>query len=673
MCTVYHKLPRHRSSFRYTDFTATSMNPSSTAHPLDATTNPEALNAFCKKAFEQAKQLKQDIATNAESTWDSTYGAFDKLISQLMLAGGVANLMSVTHPDEQLRETAKTWEPILSDFITQLYLDAGVYQALQKTIQNWPHDSAKQRLQDDILREYRRNGLDLDEKKQNELKQLNNKLTELSQAFESNLASTVGYIDIKPEQLDGLTQDYKDAHPAKDGLIRITTNTPDYVPFMKYATDRTAARELFIQSKNRAKEQNLPLLDQVLKCREQKAHLLGYKNWACYILETRMAKNPETVQAFLEDLRMGIQPIIKQDLALLRKAASLPPDQEIPSSDGSYLMNLADKTHFNLDSQELSQYFEFDQVKKGLFQTASRVFQIEFRLNPEAKLWHPDVEAHQVIQQEKIIGELYLDLHPREEKYKHAAMFSLREAHNGQTAIAALVCNFAKPGNTPALLQHDDVVTFFHEFGHALHHLLSKTEFASQAGTNVARDFVEVPSQLFEEYAWDKATLETFAHHHKTHEPIPEALFQAMTKARSFGKGIDTVQQLFYATLDQTYHTLPAGFDTTAVMQELHQKFIPFSFIPNTHFQATFGHLMGYDAGYYGYQWALAIAKDCLTRFHENGLYNPEVTEKYRTHILEQGSSSDEADLVKRFLDRPFSPNAYKNYLNSIETTGIKN
>lgn len=649
------------------------MNPSSTAHPLDATISSEAMNAFCKKAFEQAKQLKQSIAANTQSTWDSTYGTFDELVSQLMLAGGIANLMSVTHPDEQIRETAKTWEPILSDFITQLYLDTAVYQALQKTKQVWPEDQAKQRLQDDILREYRRNGLDLNDENQAILKKLNNELTELGQAFESNLASTVGYIDIKPEQLNGLPQDFKQTHPEKDGLIRITTNTPDYVPFMKYATDRAAARELFIQSKNRAKEQNLPLLDQVLQKREQKAHLLGYKNWASYVLETRMAKNPETVQIFLEDLRIGIQPIIQQDLALLHEAAGISSDQTIDSSDVSYFMNLADKMHFNLDSQELSNYFEFTRVKQGLMQTASRVFQIEFKPNPEAKLWHPDVEAYDVIQQGSRIGELYLDLHPREQKYKHAAMFSLREAHPEQTAIAALVCNFAKPGNTPALLQHEDVVTFFHEFGHAIHHLLSKTIFASQAGTNVARDFVEVPSQLFEEYAWDQATLQTFAHHIITNEPIPEPLFQAMTKARNFGKGIDTIQQLYYATLDQTYHTLPAGFDTTSVMQELHQKFIPFNFIPHTHFQATFGHLMGYDAGYYGYQWALAIAKDCLTRFHENGLYNPEVTQKYRTCILEQGSSSDEADLVKNFLNRPFSPMAYKNYLNSIETAGTKN
>ncbi|MCC7357765.1 Zn-dependent oligopeptidase [Candidatus Uhrbacteria bacterium] len=641
------------------------INHSSFKHPLQAITDPITMNDFCSQLLTQAKTIQQTLSKETTVTWEESFGAFDELIYVLMLAGGITSLMSVTHPDEQIRKTAKTWEPKISEFITQLYLDAAVYQTLQKTKKTWNNETAKNRLQTDILREYRRNGLDLNEAQQHELKQLNHQLTELSQAFESNLASTVGYIDIKPEQLNSLPQEYKDTHPAKDGLIRITTNTPDYVPFMKYATDRAAARELFIQSKNRAKDQNLPLLDQVLKKREQKAHLLGYKNWASYILETRMAKNPETVQTFLENLRAGIQPIIKQDLSLLYKAVGISPDQTIASYDISYANNLADKMHFNLDSQELSKYFEFARVKQGLLQTASQVFQIEFQLNPRAQLWHEDVEAYNVIQQGNIIGELYLDLHPRDEKYKHAAMFNVRESYQGETAIAALVCNFPKSSNTAALLQHEDVITFFHEFGHAIHHLLSKATFASQAGTNVARDFVEVPSQFFEEYAWDYATLKTFALHVITNEPITETMFQSLIKARNFGKGIDTIQQLYYATLDQTYHTLPTGFDTTKVMQELHHKFIPFDFVPDTHFQATFGHLMGYDAGYYGYQWALAIAKDCLTPFQKYGLYDQEITKKYRTNILEQGSSSDETDLIKNFLNRSFSPTAYQNYLNS--------
>jgi thimet oligopeptidase len=258
-------------------------------------------------------------------------------------------------------------------------------------------------------------------------------------------------------------------------------------------------------------------------------------------------------------------------------------------------------------------------------------------------------------------------------KYKHAAVFGIRETKpmDGGARlmpIAAIVCNFPKPGgSSPALMSHADATTFFHEFGHVLHHLLSESPLASFSGTSVARDFVEAPSQMLEEWAWSRETLDLFARHHETGKPIPDKLFKAMVKSRSFGRAISTQRQLFLAALDQNYHTRPAGFDTTRVLEETQNAYLPFKYVPGTHFQATFGHLIGYDAGYYGYQWALSISRDLFSRFQVEGLLNPQTAADYRAAILAPGGSQDESSLIEHFLGRPPSDEAYRRFLNGDE------
>jgi thimet oligopeptidase len=215
-------------------------------------------------------------------------------------------------------------------------------------------------------------------------------------------------------------------------------------------------------------------------------------------------------------------------------------------------------------------------------------------------------------------------------------------------------------------MSHQDTVTFFHEFGHVLHHLLSRAELSRYAGTNVERDFVEAPSQMLEEWAWAKETLDMFAKHHKTGAPMPAKLHQAMLRSRSFGRALMTTRQLFLAGLDQAYHTRAAGMDTTKVLEEVQNKYTPFRYVEGTHFQATFGHLMGYDAGYYGYQWALAMAQDMFSRFRAEGMYNDKTATDYRRMVLEPGGSDDAGNLVRNFLGRPTSLAAYKSYLSEL-------
>jgi thimet oligopeptidase len=299
------------------------------------------------------------------------------------------------------------------------------------------------------------------------------------------------------------------------------------------------------------------------------------------------------------------------------------------------------------------------------------MYGLEYKRVPDAKTWHPDVMAYDVLSGGKTIGRFYLDLYSRPDKYKHAAMFPIRTPRRLEDGryvqpTAALECNFPKPGAEAALMSHEDVVTFFHEFGHVLHHLLTQESLASYAGSNTVRDFVEAPSQMFEEWPWSREVLDLFARHHKTGAKIPDKLFDAMKASRSFGLALSTQRQVFLASLDQELHTRNASVDrvdSTKVVEEVQNATDSFQYVPGTHFQSSFGHLIGYDAGYYSYQWALALSRDVLTRFQKEGLLNTTVAGAWRTEVLEKGGGTDERALVTKFLGREPNNEAYFKYL----------
>lgn len=646
--------------------------------PISAAMTPEGVTAMCDKALAEAGRLAQLIRLLAESdpstyTWENTFGVFDAISKAVQESIYVPATMMVNHPDEAVRTAAMACEPKVNAFTSALFVDDIIASVLTKTAPALQGlTTARQKFVDETLRDYRRNGLSLDDAGRETLKQLNEQLTTLGQAFEKNLAEATLSIKVKPDQLNGLPETYIAAHPAEeDGNVTITTNYPDYVPFMKYAADRNAAKELQTQALNRAKNENLGLLDKLIELRDKKAKLLGYATWADYVLEPRMAKSSTNVKAFLETLHQGIQPARQKEFGLMREMATrlgIATEGPIFGSDSLFLEDHVTRERFSLDSQKVSEYFEVSRVMHGILEISSRLYGIQFAPIERAK-WHDDVQVFEVRDtDETVLGRAYLDLYPRESKYKHAAVFPMRETMtladgSRELPMAALVCNFPKPGEVAALLSHDDVVTFFHEFGHLLHCLLSKSELTSFSGTNVARDFVEAPSQMFEEWAWDKETLAIFAHHYKTNEPLPDSLHEAMTAARTFGEAIGTDRQIFLATLDQTYHTREPGFDTTAVLEELHPEFSPFVRIPETFFQASFGHLVGYDAAYYGYQWARTIAFDLLSRFKQEGMLNTTTAMDYRRTILEPGAGDDENKLIEHFLNRPTNAEAYKSYL----------
>ncbi|MBX3222017.1 MAG: Zn-dependent oligopeptidase [Labilithrix sp.] len=648
--------------------------------PDDAALARAGIERLCDESLARATALLDEIraldgAADDALTWDATAGKLDRARLALRNAGDFPALMAVSHPDDGVREKAKLCEPKLDKLDTALWLDPKLARVMKRyAAKKEALPAARARLVARTLRDFRRNGLDLDERGQARLRELNETLTKLSLDFDSNLAESHLTVEATPAELAGLPESFLVSHPPnKDGKVVLTTDYPDYFPVLTYAKDRKLALALFKQFENRAADANIPVLEKILTLRAEKAKLLGYATWADYVLEPRMAKDPKAVSTFLETLRQHLARKGRAELAEFKSAhvkLGGKATDAIPPSDRLYLEDQVRKAKFGLDSKEVSKYFEVRRVKDGLLDITSKLFGVRYRPAANAPTWHPDVEAVEVTDAAgKPIGRFYFDLYPRDGKYKHAAVFSIRDTAKMPDGsrllpIAAIECNFPKPGGAaPALMSHQDAVTFFHEFGHVIHHLLSEAELSSFAGTSVARDFVESPSQMLEEWAWHKDTLALFARHHDTNAPLPAPLHAAMLRSRGFGRAIATQRQLYLSALDQAYHTRPLPFDTTKVLAEVHDAYTPFKYVEGTHFQASFGHLIGYDAGYYGYQWALSIAQDLFTRFKKEGLMNPKTAADYRANILAPGDSDDAAKLVERFLGRSPSDAAYKAFL----------
>jgi thimet oligopeptidase len=652
--------------------------------PVTSALTVEGEKRVCDDHLKAAQDLLARIrslkgAPAAEVTYEATLGRFDQVQLQIAEAGQLPYLLGVAHPDAAVREAAKLCEPKTEKLNTAIYLDADAAAVLRAyAAKGEPLTGERKRLLADVLRDFRRNGLELAADKQDTLRHLNGEITKLGQDFESNIASAIGKVELHPAQLAGLPPEYVAKHPRnKAGKIEITTDYPDYFPFVTYATDRKAALELYVSFTNRGGEENVSLLERLLTLRHEKAKLLGYASWADYAIEPRMARTSKTVRDFLAEVREAVKAPAKAELADLMKVhvkTGGKATDKLPPSDRYYLSDRVRAERFKFDSKELASYFQVGAVTKGLLDVTAQMYGLEYK-PVEAKAWHADVSAYEVWAGGKLVGKFYLDLYSRPDKYKHAAMFPIRTSvrmPDGRylTPIAALECNFPRPaasGEAPALMSHEDVVTFFHEFGHVLHHLLSRAELATYAGTNAVRDFVEAPSQMFEEWAWSREVLDRFAKHFKTGARIPDDLYKAMTSARTFGRALDTQRQLFLASLDQELHARAPGFDSTRVVQEVQEATDSFGYVKGTHFQSSFGHLISYDAGYYSYQWALALSRDVLTRFRKEGMLNPKVAAAWRDEVLSKGGGTEERSMVKAFLGREPNNEAYFGYLKGLD------
>lgn len=630
-------------------------------------TTAEQFTKGCDDALAKAKELVAKVKKTPKGQDARTLELYDEVVDVMSNAGARSGLAKEVHPDQKFREACEACEQRLEAYNVELSLDRELYEALSK-IDSKKLDPVAGFWLFKTLREFRRAGVDRDEETRTKVKALNEELVKLGQAFGRNIRDDVRTVKADPKDLEGLPADWLAAHPKDaDGKIAVTTNTPDYLPVMTYAKGVKLREQLWRAYRDRAHPKNVEVLNQMLTKRHELATLLGYPTWAAYVTETKMVKSAEAARDFIEQGRAATEARAKADMEQLiaRKKKDDPKATGIEPWEHQFYEDRVRAESYGLDSQALRPYFEYGNVKQGVMSITSKLFGVRYAPASDAKVWHPEVESFDIFEGEQLIGRIHLDMHPRDGKYKHAAQFGLTVGRGGkELPEATLVCNFPKPGE---LMEFSQVETFFHEFGHLLHEIFAgRQRWAGVSGVRTEWDFVEVPSMLLQEWPLDSTALKTFAKHHKTGEPIPDTLLTQLKRAKEFGAGLDTRRQFFLSAVSLAFHERAPGFDTNQVLKEVQEKFLPFrrEWVPGSHFELGFGHLDGYSAIYYTYQWSTVIAKDLLTKFREKGMLDANVATEYRKKVLDPGGSVEADKLVKDFLGRPHSFAAFEAWLN---------
>jgi len=620
------------------------------------------------------KSLDQLLAVKGTRTIENTLVPYDEIQLHLDVVSSQASLLEAVHPDSQLRDAAEKATQKVSAFYTELSLNRGVYDALTALDVSKADAETKYYVQRD-LRDFRLAGVDKDDATRKRIKEIRDELVLIGQEFDRNIREDVRKVTVSSAaELEGLPADYIASHkPDASGKITITTDYPDSLPIFSYAKNEDLRKRMFMEYNNRAFPKNMAVLDRMIARRYELANLLGYTNWADYITANKMVGSGKNASEFIDKIVAASGNKAQDEYAVLlkRKQQDVPGATVVNGWETSYYSELVRKQSYDFDSQSVRPYFPFDRVKQGLFDVTAKLFGVTYRRVNDVGVWDPSVEAYEMLENGKLVGRFYLDMHPRANKYKHAAQFNIRTGIAGkQIPEAALICNL--PGgepNDPGLMSHDDVVTFFHEFGHLVHALLGgRHKWIGVSGNNTEQDFVEAPSQMLEEWTWDPATLATFARHYKTNEPIPAALVKQMRRASEFGKALGVRRQMVYAKLSLSiYDRDPKQVNTDEMIKALTAKYQPFPFVDGTHFQTAFGHLDGYSAVYYTYMWSLVIAKDLFSQFDKSNLLAPAAAKRYRESILAAGASKPAAKMVEDFMGRPFDFKAWQLWLDQSE------
>ena len=616
-------------------------------------------------------KLEKDLAAliaipQAERTFENTIMGYERAFDNYGNALGMSGFLSYVSTDKKFRDAANDLQMQISQYMVDVATRRDVYKAIREYTDTNPRlDPVQAKLVKEMLIGFKNSGMDLNDADLEKFKALNKEKAEYIIKFDKNIQEYKDPLAVTQEQLQGLGEDYiQKLSKTDDGKYLVTLDYPDYVPFMQNADDEQARKELEFKFNRRGGQENVELLEKTLTLRREIARLLGYKNHAELRLEDRMAKNPKTVMAFLKDLQKKLKPLGKKEdkeMIAYKNSKTGKNSRTLYSWESGYWSNKFRKENLELDSEKIKEYFPSQVVIDGMLDLFGGVFGITFE-PVDIPVWHPDVKAFKI--KDKASGELvayfYMDLYPREGKYKHAACFGLVEGEEKQDGtyqipFVAIVANLNKPsGDTPSLLKHSEVETLFHEFGHVLHNALTKAKYSAFSGTSVSWDFVEAPSQMLERWAWDPQVLKKISKHYKTGEALPDDLIKRMIAAKNFGAGGMYLRQDFFAQYDMTLHTADTTPDTTKLYFELTKKIRGLPLTKGTIPQASFGHIMGgYDAGYYGYLWSEVIAEDFFGEFKKNGIFNPETGLKFRREILEKGGTLDEEKMVENFLGRP--------------------
>src|SRR5262249_21859442 len=615
------------------------------------------------------RAIEQILAVKGPRTVENTLAPYDDVVRQYNTVGYLSTLLQQVHPDEKYRDSAMAMTSKVGAAIAELSLNQGVYKALAAIDLTGADGATKYYVQRQLL-EFRLAGVDKDDATRAKLKALQDKLVDLQSGFDRNISDDQRSITVdSAAELDGLPKDYLDAHkPGPDGKIKISTNYPDAFPVLTFGKNDALRKRLFLEFDNRAYPKNREVLMEMIKTRSEIASLVGYASWADYNAADRMILSAKNIGDFIQQVDDAARPVAKREYELLlaEKQKLQPGAKSISDYENYYLRELVRRSQFDFDSTSVRPYFPYQRVKQGVLDTASKLFGLTFQQEHGVPAWDPSVETWDAFDHGKMIGRFYLDMQPRPGKFSHAEMSAVLDGIRGkQLPEAVLVCNFAAPkADDPGLMDYEDVVTFFHEFGHLMHWMLSSQEWAGISGISMESDFGEAPSEMLEEWMRSPQVLATFAKHYKTDETIPADLITRMNRADAFGRGSwVTRQNVFTAQSFDLYNRKPEDVDPDKICPEDGRRYGVLRPTPGIHDYASFGHLAGYSSAYYTYLWDKVIAEDFVTQFDRKNLLSPGPAARYRRIVLEPGGSMSANDLVKNFLGRPQNREALRHWM----------
>ena len=657
-----------------------SAAPLGAPHPTQINWNltPAMIAANCKQQIGVADSVvKAILADRKPHTFANTIlpleNAEADINDRLVAEGFLFNVAT----DKAVRDASEKCNTDQSNFFTQIGADPALYKAIAAAkASNTAKTVYDRKLTDMYVLAFKRSGAALPTAKRKEFVALSNQLTDLGNKFAENLGNDATTISITAAQAQPLPEAFV-AGLKKDGSggYTVPVNESTVTTFLSNEKDENARKTYYLAYNNRQGVANTKILEQAIGVRDRLAHLLGYQTWAQYVLADRMAGNPQRVFKFLEDLDAKLLPKAREDLAglaALKAKDTGNPGATMNAWDTTYYNNMMQKQQYAVDQEAIKQYFPIEKTIDGVMNLYHKLLGVTFVKVASPVSWNSsDVISYNVFDTAsgKFIGQTYFDLYPRPGKFGHFANWPLvpaRRMADGsyRPPVTAILGNWPRPApGHPALISHDDVVTFFHEFGHNLAALLATAPYETLSG-GFRQDFVEAPSQMLENFMWQPSILKEISSNVTTGAPLPDDLIAALVKSRYVNYAYFTTRQLQLALTDMTYHTSGPTVDTTAVWEKIQNETTPLPYAQGTHPQASFGHLFGYDAGYYSYLWALVYAQDMFTAFQRGGLENPAVGMRYRNDILAPARTYEPDREVQSFLGRPMNPDAFYNIFN---------
>ena len=639
-----------------------------------------------KKAIEICKQEIETIVSNLETpNFQNTTEALEFTGQKLGRITSIFFNLNSAETSEAIQKIAQEISPWLSEFKNDMILNSALFikvKSVYETREVLNLDSEQTMLLEKQYKGFSRNGANLSNEDKEKLRKIDTELSKLSLQFGENVLADSNAFELHitdEKDLKGLPEGAKEAASLlarsrnKEGWL-ITLDYPSYIPFVTYAENRTLRKKLAIAFgkkgfQNNENNNELVVLD-IVNLRHQRANLLGYKTHAHFVLEERMAETPEKVLSFSKDLLRKAKPAALREFKNLESfAKKLDGIDQLQKWDSAYYSEKLKKEIFNLDQEILKPYFQLENVIEGVFTVANKLYDLTFEEVFTIEKYHEDVKTYHVKStKDEFIAILYADFHPREGKRNGAWMTSYKSQqirnNSNERPHISIVCNFTKPTETqPSLLTFSEVTTLFHEFGHALHGILANTRYKSLSGTSVSWDFVELPSQVLENWCYEKEALALFAKHYKTDETIPMEYVEKIKESASFHEGMQTLRQLSFGLLDMAWHGGETPEKITSVKDFETSAFSDTQLYPDVSencMSTAFSHIFqgGYSAGYYSYKWAEILDADAFEYFQEEGIFNKEVANKFKEHILSKGGTEKPMVLYKRFRGQEPKPEA---------------